>query len=145
MTIRLARVGDEEVVEEACRLFTSPGGAISPQTFLRRPGTCLLLAEEDQQVLGWAYGHELLHPDGELTMLLYSLDVVEGARGRGLGKALVEAFVEHARSCGCTEVWALTDDANRAAIATYASSGGTRDRQPAVMLHWHLKPGRHSG
>lgn len=78
-------------------------------------------------------------------MLLYSLDVVESAQKRGHGRTLVEAFVDHARSSGCTEVWVLTEDTNAAALATYASAGGTRETMPAVMFTWHLAPGRHSG
>ncbi len=95
-----------------------------------------MLADDATGVAGWAYGHELIHPDGEQTMLLYALDVAERARRRGVGTALVEAFVDHARARGCTEVWVLTEEANPAAIATYHSAGGTRDEVPAVMFTW---------
>lgn len=94
---------------------------------------------------GWVYGHELLHPDGERTMLLYALDVAERARGAGHGRGLVEGFVALARERGCTEVWVLTDDDNPAGLATYASAGGKRDPVVQVMFTWRLAPGRHSG
>jgi GNAT superfamily N-acetyltransferase len=78
-------------------------------------------------------------------MLLYAVDVVEHARREGHGRALVQAFIEHARSLGCTEVWVLTDDGNRAALATYAATGGTREPDDSVMFVWRLAPGHHSG
>jgi aminoglycoside 3-N-acetyltransferase I len=95
------------------------------------------------RVLG-VYGHELIHPDGERTMLLYALDVAEGWRRRGLATALVRAFVGEAGHRGCTEVWVLTDPGNKAGMATYASAGGTPDAGAQVMFTWKLAEGRHS-
>ncbi|MGI8685649.1 MAG: GNAT family N-acetyltransferase [Acidimicrobiales bacterium] len=99
---------------------------------------------DEAGVAGWAYGHELVHPDGERTMLLYALDVAEHARRKGYGRALVTAFVDHARQAGCTEVWTLADDDNSAALATYRSAGGAEDPDRPVMFAWKLGPGRHS-
>ena len=143
MGIRALGAGDDAVATEACRLFETPGD-VDPAAFLARPEAVLLVAEDDDAVVGWVYGHELIHPDGERTMLLYALDVVEAARGRGHGRALVTAFVDAARERGCTEVWVLTDDDNPAGVATYTSAGGTRDPDPQVMFAWRLADGRHS-
>jgi GNAT superfamily N-acetyltransferase len=70
---------------------------------LSRRETALLIAADGAEVAGWAYGHELVHPDGKRTMLLFALEVVERARLRGVGTALVTAFVEHALGRGCIE------------------------------------------
>ena len=86
-----------------------------------------MVLETDAGVAGWVYGHELAHPDGERTMLLYALDVAEEHRGRGYGSALVRAFVHEATDRGCTEVWVLTDRDNDAGMATYAAAGGSPD------------------
>lgn len=85
-----------------------------------------------------------VHPDGERTMLLYALDVAGRVRRRGVGTALVNAFVDHARGLGCTEVWVLTDAASPAAIATYEAAGGERDAASQVLFKWKLAEGRHS-
>jgi ribosomal protein S18 acetylase RimI-like enzyme len=127
--------GDEALAEQICHLFDGDGD-VDPEDFLRRPETVMFVAEDEQGPCGSVYGHELVHPDGERTMLLYSLDVVERARRRGHGSALVRAFVDHARDIGCTEVWVLTDDANPAALATYRSAGGERDPADQVMFVW---------
>jgi len=142
--VRLAGISDETNVEEACRLFLSPGDVNTPR-FLKSPGTCLMLGEIDDRIVGWAYGQEIFHPDGERTMLLYSLDVAEDARQHGLGRELVRSLVEEARSRGCTELWVLADEDNDAALATYASAGGARNSIPSVMFSWRLAPGRHRG
>lgn len=143
MTVRALSSGDEEAAHEACRLF-GLGGDLDASVFLAQQEALLLVAEEDAAIVGWVYGHELVHPDGERTMLLYALDVAEEARGHGHGSALVTAFVEHARQRGCTEVWVLTDDDNPAGLATYAAAGGSRDSVAQVMFTWKLADGRHS-
>ena len=143
MEVRRLGVGDREAAEKACRLFGAVGD-LDAAAFLGRPETALIVVEDESGVAGWVYGHELVHPDGERTMLLYALDVAERVRRHGHGKALVDAFVAHAREAGCTEVWVLTDDANAAGIATYRASGGRRDPVDHVMFTWKLAEGRHS-
>lgn len=143
MSLRRLVRGDEETAQRACRVFGA-AGILDARRFLGLHECTLLVFEEDGELLGWAYGHELVHPDGESTMLLYSLDVVPGARGRGIGRSLVSAFVAEARASGCSEVWVLTDEANSAGMATYRSAGGVRDVVPQVMFTWHLTDGRHS-
>ena len=143
MTVRRLRSGDEELVVQACRLF-GLAGDIEPAAFLHRAETTLLVAEANSDLAGWVYGHELVHPDGERTMLLYALDVTEALRGHGHGKALVAAFVDDARDRGCTEVWVLTDHDNGAGLATYAAAGGLSDGGGQVMFTWRIAEGNHS-
>jgi putative acetyltransferase len=82
------------------------------------PGTLLIL-EDDGRMVGHAGVHELDTP-GVLT---FGMAVLPEARGRGGGRALLEAIVEHARSCGAhkleLEVW----PDNARAIALYVSAG----------------------
>ena len=147
MTVRRLGVGDEELAEAAVALFAEEATSlpVDVASFLRRSEAVLLVALDDDELAGWLYGHELVHPDGERTMLLYALDVDEPFRRRGHGRSLVAAFVELARSSGCTEVWVLTDDGNPAALGTYASAGGEREAQDSVMFTWHLRAGREAG
>jgi ribosomal protein S18 acetylase RimI-like enzyme len=77
-------------------------------------------------------------------MLLYSLDVAPRARRQGLGHALTEAFVVHARAQGAAEVWVLTEADNAAGLATYASAGGRRDLVESAMFTWPIRPNPHS-
>jgi ribosomal protein S18 acetylase RimI-like enzyme len=141
--VRRLSLGDEAVAEEACRCF-GPDGNLDARSFLSRPETTLMVVEVHDGVVGWVYGHELAHPDGERTMLLYALDVAEQYRGRGYGSALVRAFVREASERGCTEVWVLTEHDNEAATAMYSSAGGVPDGDGQSMFTWKLAEGRHS-
>jgi GNAT superfamily N-acetyltransferase len=139
--VRLLGPGDHATLEAACRLFGATSD-MNVAAFLDGPGTTAVavVAEDADGVAGWAYGHVLVHPDGERTMLLYALDVAERARGRGVGTALVDAVVGHARAAGCTEVWTLTEADNDAALATYAAAAGQREPDDPVMFSWPLAP-----
>jgi len=50
-----------------------------------------------------------------------------GCRRQGVGHALVEAAVEHARARGCTEVHLLVDPENAGGLAFYNAVGFGRD------------------
>lgn len=58
------------------------------------------------------------------------------ARRRGVGRALVEALRALARRRGCYGMYALVDDDNEPAQATYASAGGRATSRP-VMIDWN--------
>ena len=141
--MRRLTVGDEATAEVACHTFAGEGD-VDVARFLGREDVHLVVAEDDDGIAGWVYGQELLHPDGETTMLLYGLDVAERAQRRGHGAALVAAFVDVARRRACTEVWVLTEADNDAGLATYAAAGGDRDPGQPVMFTWKLRDGRHS-
>ena len=140
MPVRRLTSGDEAAADAACRAFGSEG-ELDVSRFLGRDDVHLFVAEDEGGVAGWIYGQELLHPDGEVTMLLYALDVAERAQRRGHGGALVTAFVDHARLRGCSEVWVLTEPGNEAALATYAAAGGVREVEDSAMVVWPLIPG----
>jgi ribosomal protein S18 acetylase RimI-like enzyme len=147
--VRRLSVGDEALAEAAVRLFADDRSApVDVAAFLGSPACLLLVSlagEGGGDVAGWVYGQELVHPDGERTMLLYALDVDEPFHRQGHGRALVTAFVAEARAAGCTEVWVLTDDANVAANATYLAAGGKRETPDSVMYTWFIAPGREAG
>jgi GNAT superfamily N-acetyltransferase len=150
VTVRRLGVGDEALARAAVAEFSASEGdgfpAVDVAPMLSSPTAVLLVSVSASGApVGWVYGHELVHPDGERTMLLYALDVAEAHRREGRGRALVSAFVDEARARGCTEVWVLTDDANAAALATYAAAGGRREADESVMFVWPLAPGREAG
>ena len=82
------------------------------------PGTLLIL-EDDGRVIGHAGLHELDTP-GVLT---FGMAVLPEARGRGGGRALLDAILEHARSCGVHKVELEVWPDNARAIALYVSAG----------------------
>ncbi|QFS81962.1 TDP-fucosamine acetyltransferase [Roseivivax sp. THAF40] len=81
--------------------------------------------------------------DAETAKLRLFLLVPE-ARGRGIGRQLLEACTDYARDCGYRRMTLWTHESHRAACALYARSGwsllGSKDvvsfGQPLVEQHW---------
>lgn len=136
--VRRLAPGDDALVLAAPDLFDHPPTAEATARFLSSPGHHLFLALDGDQAVGMVTGVEMTHPDKGTEMFLYELSVAEHARGRGVGRALVEGLVEVARERRCYGMWVLTDDANTAALATYRAAGAVPDEPPARMLTWDL-------
>jgi putative acetyltransferase len=81
-------------------------------------GTLWVLAQEGRVV-----GHAGVHETEAPGVLSLGMAILPEARGRGGGRALLEAILEHARGCGAhkleLEVW----PDNARAIALYAAAG----------------------
>jgi putative acetyltransferase len=82
------------------------------------PPTVVWVLEQDGEVVGSA------NVTSRITgVLSLGMAILPGARGRGGGRALLDAVIEHARASGAhkvdLEVW--TDNAR--AIAVYAAAG----------------------
>jgi GNAT superfamily N-acetyltransferase len=63
------------------------------------------------------------------TFILNDLFVVPDRRRGGVGSALLQAAVDHARALGAVRVSLNTDVANAAAQATYEARGWKRDHE----------------
>jgi len=77
----------------------------------------VLVAYEAGVPAGFVSGVETIQPDKGTEMFLYELAVDPAHRGRGIGRALVDALAEVARSAGCYGMWVATDEDNAAALA----------------------------
>lgn len=79
-----------------------------------------LVAEADGQLLGLA--HYLFHRSTirvEPSCYLQDLFTVPQARGRGVGRALIEAVYGRTRAAGCSRVYWQTHEGNATAMALY--------------------------
>src|SRR5664279_3531472 len=112
MEIRRIGAGNVGAVVAASALFDGPVAARVAQRFLDSDGHHLLIAYEADGTAGFVSGVEMTHPDKGTEMFLYELAVDEGFRRRGIGKALVSALADIARSHDCYDMWVLTDADN---------------------------------
>jgi GNAT superfamily N-acetyltransferase len=141
--IRPARPGDEhrlfDLIQELARyeklehLVTGDVERLRDHLFGARPLVEALLAESAADALGFAlffgnYSTFLTTPG----VYLEDIFVIESARGRGIGRALLRevARIAHERGAGRLE-WTVLDW-NTKAIAFYESAGAT------VMPDWRV-------
>jgi ribosomal protein S18 acetylase RimI-like enzyme len=137
MELRWIGPADADAVADAGSLFDHRPRPSWTQRFLEQPGHHLAIAYVEGEPAGFVSGVEVTHPDKGTEMFVYELGVDERFRGRGAGKALVQALAERARDRGCYGMWVLTDADNTAALNTYHSAGAT-GHEPQVMLEWRF-------
>ncbi len=128
---------DTDAVARASHLLDHDVRSEWAMHFLAQPNHHLCIAYSDGEPVGFVSGAELTHPDKGTEMFLYELSVDDRFRRRGMGKSLVAALADMARSRGCYGMWVLTDSDNSPAIRTYRSAGASEQNEQ-VMLTWHL-------
>jgi RimJ/RimL family protein N-acetyltransferase len=82
------------------------------------PAAAWVLEDGDRVV-----GNAGLHESGADGVLGLGMAILPEARGRGGGRALLEAMIEHARFCGAHKVELEVWPDNARAISLYASAG----------------------
>lgn len=90
--------------------------------FVAPDGVFLVLREDDGRAVGCGGVARFDETRGELKRMY----VVPEARGRGLGRRLLEELESHARLLGFTSVVLETGDRQPAALALYHSAGFVR-------------------
>jgi len=109
--------------------------------FLRDERHHLAVAIEDGAVIGFASGVHYVHPDKPAELWINEVGVAPDHHRRGVGKAIIEALLQHAKALGCHEAWVLTDRTNHAAMRLYASTGGYEAPHDQVMFTYFLEKG----
>jgi ribosomal protein S18 acetylase RimI-like enzyme len=137
--VDIRRVTSPAPVLAAGHLFDSAPLPDATARFLANEGHHLLIAYVGDAPAGMVTGVELTHPDKGTEMFLYELGVDEEFQGRGIGRELVTALADIARSRGCYAMWVVTEADNERALATYHRTGGAgAGRQ--VVLEWDFGP-----
>jgi len=136
--IRILAAGDAAVLENvAADVFDRGVDAARTAEFLADPRHHLAVAiDEAGVVVGFASAVHYIHPDKPPELWINEVGVAASHRDRGVGKRLLAALFERARTLGCGEAWVLTDRANEPAVRLYQSLGGAARDQ--VMFSFKL-------
>ena len=140
MNLTITRLGPEDLNRAAanCALFWDMFDF--PQRleeFLRDKSNILLVAEVDGKPVGQVLGYILKRWDAKPSKLfLYSIDVLESHRLRGIGRNLIDRFRQIGRECGCTITFVITNESNLPAMGLYQTTGAKRNDLDDVVLEW---------
>jgi GNAT superfamily N-acetyltransferase len=111
------------------RAIAAPGDASNSRSLLAQiladPARHLAVAELDGQPAGTAdllVVANLTH-HGRPWAIVENVIVAESARRRGVGRALFEHLIDHARSAGCFKIQLLSGNQRTAAHAFYEEIG----------------------
>jgi GNAT superfamily N-acetyltransferase len=110
-----AHHGDTSQISEA---------ALARDLFAPQPWLQALVAEGSKRLIGYAALTQLTRLQyGQRGFDIHHLFVVADHRGRGLGKALITAILDHARAQGCSYITVSALEGNLPARAFYAAQG----------------------
>ena len=92
--------------------------------FLQEKNSLAFVAEQDEKIIGFAYGCILAKPDGRKDFYLHTIDVAKEWQGQGHGQKLMRFIRKHIQSLGCEKMFLVTNRSNLPAVGCYQKSGG---------------------
>ena len=108
------------------------------RAFLKDPSHIMMLAIDEEMVVGMASGVVIRHPDKLRELWINEVGVADRARGNGLAQRLVQGLFEWSVARDIRTAWLLMDADNEAAARSYAKVEPAARSAPAVMLEWSL-------
>ncbi|MFG3577671.1 GNAT family N-acetyltransferase [Micromonospora chersina] len=134
--IRRVAAADVRLIDRAMARFgAAPGGG---QAFLGSPGALAFVASEGEEVVGWCWGYHLIRPDASSMLYLHRVEVAQDHRRRGVGGALLRAFMSAGAQAGASRMFLTTGEANAPARALYESLGGGLAAPGPTVTYWFL-------
>ena len=140
INIKIVRRDDENILANvAPGVFDHPIDRSLSKEFLDDARHHLVIAVENEMVIGFASAIHYVHPDKPPELWINEVGVAPTHQGRGLAKALLDALFEIGREARCVEAWVLTDRHNHAAMRLYSSVGGAESPNDQVMFTFRLR------
>ena len=137
--IKILRSGDQAVLDNvAPGVFDTSLNPRLVSEFLGDERHHLVVAVDRGQVIGLVSGVHYVHPDKPSEMWINEVGVTASHQGQGVGKAMIQELLQHARRLGCREAWVLTDRTNHSAMRLYASTGGQEAPHDQVLFTFFL-------
>ncbi|MGY3439167.1 MULTISPECIES: GNAT family N-acetyltransferase [unclassified Marinovum] len=109
-------------------LFDTPIIHEQAQAFLHSPLHAMAAAIEGGNIVSFASGTVLLHPDKPPGFFINEVGTRACHRRQGLAQAVTQALMAHARGIGCENgIWLGTEPDNAAALALYRAMRGMEE------------------
>ena len=138
MAIEIKRMqpGDElEFSEIAPDVFDEPIHPERLEAYLLEPGHLMILAIEDEVVVGQCAAVIHRHPDKVTELYVDEVGTASTHLRQGIATRMVEAMFTWGRELGCREAWLGTELDNLEANGLYRKVGGT----PEPMHYYEFK------
>lgn len=109
----------EEVLTDDGMIFNKD----NIKNFINSPNAYGFILKDENQIIGFAYGHSLARPDGKNMFYLHDVGVLEKYRNKGNGTEFMKFIVDFAKTNGFKEIFVITDRNNPRACHVYEKVG----------------------
>lgn len=96
----------------------------------------------DNKIVGFAYGYDIIHPDGKHAYFIYSIGMLPEYQDKGYGTKLLSFIKEYVSQNGFFEMFVLTDKGNTRACHVYEKLGGKNDYEDEICYVYNLEEGK---
>ena len=139
MQARVLQIGDELLLIAAAEAMEDdPPSPERARALLADPCFVAVVALEGGALIGFTFGH-VLPQLTRTALLIYSVDTAEAHRRKGAARAMIAALRALSAERGYYEMWVPTNASNDAAMALYASCGGSRDNPDDVIFAFPIE------
>jgi aminoglycoside 6'-N-acetyltransferase I len=138
VTVALKRMaaGDEAVFGRiAPDVFDEPIDPERMRAYLRTPGHLMILALEEDIVVGQCAAVVHRHPDKATELYVDEVGTASTHLRQGIARRMMDEMFAWGRELGCKEAWLGTELDNDAAIGLYRSIEGDENR----MMYYEFK------
>lgn len=132
MTATVRRIGPADAglfAAIAPDVFDEPVDPRLLSAYLGAPGHLMVLAIEDNQVVGQVAAVVHRHPDKPTELYVDEVGTASTHRRRGIARMMLEAMFDWGRELGCAEAWVGTELDNEAANALYRGHRPVEDER----------------
>jgi len=135
--VRVLCTNDEHVLHQVARgVFDRPVRQDWAREFLGDASHHLIVAMDDDTVVGMISAVVFLHPDKPPQLWINEVGVATTHLRRGIGRQLIDAMLDVGRSVGCTSAWLGSEPENLLAHELYEKAGGSAS--PCVLFTFEL-------
>ena len=100
--------------------------------FYEDKNTISFIAKENNKIVGFAYGYDIIHPNNKHAYFIYSIGMLPNYQNKGYGTKLLSFIKEYISSHGFFEMFVLTDKGNPRACHVYEKLGGKDDYEDEI-------------
>lgn len=106
--------------------------------FYNEKNTISFVAKDGNTIAGFAYGYDLIHPDGSHAYFIYSIGMLPRYQDKGYGTKLLTFIKDYIKSKGFFEMFVVTDKGNPRACHVYEKLGGKNDYEDEICYVYNL-------
>jgi len=110
----------------------------SLQSFLGCPRHIMLLAVEDNTIIGMVSAVEYFHPDKLSQLWINEIGVTPNKQNAGIGRQLIKKIIAEGKKRDCKYAWLGTDVDNFIAQRCFASVPNGNKPEKFLLYEWEM-------